>query len=120
MPLPSFFLFPCIVINQDEVHRLFVSLAKLIQMDFKIKDTSGKGYLMNPLAKPDFTLLNGSITTWSVVVGVFEVKPFLVNSADYYEGAFGQVINSFELQKCASSENVFMFLEQKVSSENLH
>lgn len=79
--------------HQDELKRLLESMAKLIQMDFIIKDTSVRGYLTNPTAKPDFTLQNGSITTWSSVVGVFEVKASLVNDMDNYEGAFGQVIN---------------------------
>ena len=78
---------------QREIHELLSSLAGAINMNFTVRDTHLRGYLLNPQAKPDFTLLSSSITTWSSVVGFIELKDFLARSAQNHEEAVGQLMD---------------------------
>ena len=78
---------------QHMMCKLLDCLSMAIKMDFIVRDTHLRGFLFNPAAKPDFTLLSTSTVTWSYVVGFIELKDFLAKGGGRHEDAVGQLMD---------------------------
>ncbi|KAJ3285402.1 hypothetical protein HDU76_008146 [Blyttiomyces sp. JEL0837] len=98
--------------KEADVQEMFKLLFEVIQevcgLEFTVKDTSVSGYLTNPGAKIDFSLLEHAVAVWAELIGVIEVKPTLQSSIKYQE-AVGQVVDRFSKVRDHQPKRVFVF-----------
>ncbi|KAJ3053185.1 hypothetical protein HK097_004841 [Rhizophlyctis rosea] len=79
---------------QNNLVILFKHIAALKEIEFQVKDTSVIDFLKDPVAKVDFSLLDGSASLWNHLVSVVEVKALLSELTSYH-AVVGQVWDRF-------------------------
>ncbi|KAJ3332900.1 DCN1-like protein 2 [Blyttiomyces sp. JEL0837] len=80
------------------LRQLFEIVTTVCQLEVTVKDTSVSDSLKDPPGKIDFSVLEHSMSLWSELIAVMEVKVSLNSSNNYFTAA-GQVIDRFSTLK---------------------